>query len=417
MLETENTKPETAVLVGIVNQKQNSQKSQEYLDELEFLAETLGIQCVKRFTQQLDTPDTTTFVRSGKIEEIRSYMESKEIDTVIFDDELSPRHVRNIGREFENKQVFDRSTLILEIFKHRAQTAQASTQVELARYQYLLPRLTNMWTHLSRQRGGVGQRGAGEKEIETDRRIVRDRITLLKERLKKIEMQDETRRKQRHKMVRVSLVGYTNVGKSTLMTILSGSDVFAENKLFATVDSTVRKVFWEGIPFLLSDTVGFIRKLPTMLIASFKSTLQEIVEADVLIHVVDISHPAFEEQIKVVQETLKELGAADKPTLLVFNKIDAYTNDVQVGHNYLVCPPTLEELKESYLGSDTKNTVFISAAKEENIEELKEKLVELIATRHFQIYPNYVRPTHYAQEEEYNKEDYGIIEGNQDEEE
>ncbi len=418
MLETQNSKPETAVLVGIVNQKQNSQKSQEYLDELEFLAETLGIQCVKRFTQQLDTPDTTTFVRSGKIEEIRAYMESKEIDTVIFDDELSPRHVRNIGREFENKQVFDRSTLILEIFKHRAQTAQASTQVELARYQYLLPRLTNMWTHLSRQRGGVGQRGAGEKEIETDRRIVRDRITLLKERLKKIEMQDETRRKQRHKMVRVSLVGYTNVGKSTLMTILSGSDVFAENKLFATVDSTVRKVFWEGIPFLLSDTVGFIRKLPTMLIESFKSTLKEIVEADVLIHVVDISHPAFEEQIKVVHETLKELGAADKPTLLVFNKIDAYTNDVQVGQNYLVCPPTLEELKESYLGSDTKNTVFVSAAKEENLEELKEKLIELIAARHFQIYPNYVRPSHYAQsQDDYNNEDYGIIEGNQDEEE
>ena len=417
MLETQNIKPETAVLVGIVNQKQNSQKSQEYLDELEFLAETLGIQCVKRFTQQLDSPDTTTFVRSGKIEEIRAYMESKEIDTVIFDDELSPRHVRNIGREFENKQVFDRSTLILEIFKHRAQTAQASTQVELARYQYLLPRLTNMWTHLSRLRRGVGQRGAGEKEIETDRRIVRDRITLLKERLKKIEMQDETRRKQRHKMVRVSLVGYTNVGKSTLMTILSGSDVFAENKLFATVDSTVRKVFWEGIPFLLSDTVGFIRKLPTMLIESFKSTLKEIVEADVLIHVVDISHPAFEEQIKVVQETLKELGAAEKPTLLVFNKIDAYTNDVQVGQNYLVCPPTLEELKESYLGSDTKNTVFISAAKEENLEELKEKLIELIAARHFQIYPNYVRPAHYAQEQDYNKEDYGIIEKNQDEEE
>lgn len=416
MLETENTKPETAVLVGIVNQKQTLQKSQEYLDELEFLAETLGIECVHRFVQRLDFPDNKTFVRSGKIEEIREYMETKEIDTIIFDDELSPRHVRNIGKEFENKQVFDRSTLILEIFKHRAQTAQASTQVELARYQYLLPRLTNMWTHLSRQRGGVGQRGAGEKEIETDRRIVRDRITLLKERLKKIEMQDETRRKQRHKMVRVSLVGYTNVGKSTLMTLLSGSEVFAENKLFATVDSTVRKVFWEGIPFLLSDTVGFIRKLPTMLIESFKSTLKEIVEADVLIHVVDISHPAFEEQIKIVQETLTELGAGNKPTLLVFNKIDAYTNDVQVGQNYLVCPPTLEELKESYLGSDTKHTVFVSAAKEENIEELKEKLVELIATRHFQIYPNYVRPTNYIQEQEYNKEDYGIID-NQEEKE
>ena len=417
MLETENTKPETAVLVGIVNQTQTLQKSQEYLDELEFLAETLGIQCVKRFTQRLDTPDTTTFVRKGKIEEIQEYMESKEIDTVIFDDELSPRHVRNIGREFENKQVFDRSTLILEIFKHRAQTAQASTQVELARYQYLLPRLTNMWTHLSRQRGGVGQRGAGEKEIETDRRIVRDRITLLKERLKKIEMQDETRRKQRYKVVRVSLVGYTNVGKSTLMQLLSGSDVFAENKLFATVDSTVRKVFWEGIPFLLSDTVGFIRKLPTMLIESFKSTLKEIVEADVLIHVVDISHPAFEEHIKVVQETLKELGASDKPTLLVFNKIDAYTHDVNVGQNYLVCPPTLEELKESYLGTDSKNTVFISAAKEENIEELKEKLIELIAARHFQIYPNYVRPNYYAQEKDFNKEDYGIVENQEKEEE
>ena len=408
MLETHNTKVETAVLVGIVNQKQNHQKSQEYLDELEFLAETLGIKTIKRFTQTLDSPDTRTFVRTGKIEEIREFMQSREVDTVIFDDELSARHVRNIEREFEGKQVFDRATLILEIFRHRAQTSQAATQVELARYQYLLPRLTNMWTHLSRQRGGIGQRGAGEKEIETDRRIVRDRISFLREKLKNIEKQAETRRKQRDKVVRVSLVGYTNVGKSTLMRLLTGSDVFAENKLFATVDSTVRKVFWDGIPFLLSDTVGFIRKLPTMLIESFKSTLQEIVEADVLIHVVDISHPAFEEHIKVVQETLKELGASDKPTLLVFNKIDAYTHDVNVGQNYLICPPTLEELKESYLASDTKNTVFISAANKENMEELKDKLIELIAARHFQIYPNYVRPNYYA--EEYNPKDYGINE-------
>jgi GTP-binding protein HflX len=397
MIEHNTIKSETAVLVTLVNQNQPLHKAEEYLSELAFLAETLGIETKKSFYQKLDSPDTNTFVGTGKLAEIKAYVKAHQIDTIIFDDELSPRHVRNLERELECEKegiaIFDRSTLILEIFKYRAQTAQAKTQVELARYQYLLPRLTRMWTHLSRQRGGIGQRGAGEKEIETDRRLVRDRIALLKEKLKKIEQQDQTRRKERDKIVRVALVGYTNVGKSTLMRLLTKADVFAENKLFATVDATVRKVKWEGIPFLLTDTVGFIRKLPTTLIESFKSTLQEVVEADVLVHVVDISHPAFEEHIRVVNQTLLEIKAANKPTLLVFNKIDQHKADLQIGRNYIIYPPSLEELKASYLAKDEKNTVFISAAQNENIAELRTKVLELIAKRHFQIYPNYKRPT------------------------
>ena len=315
-------KPETAVLVAIIHQHQTEQQAQEYLDELAFLTETLGAKTVYRFTQRLERPDVKSFVGSGKLEEIKAYVNHFEVDMVIFDDDLSASQMRNLENELQVK-VYDRSLLILDIFLSRAQSAQAKTQVELARFQYLLPRLTRMWTHLERQRGGTTTRGgAGEKEIETDKRDIRNQITLLKEKLRKIEKQGQTQRKSREGIVRVALVGYTNVGKSTLMRLMTKADVLAENKLFATVDSTVRKVVLENIPFLLSDTVGFIRKLPTHLIESFKSTLDEIREADILVHVVDISHPNFEDLITVVNQTLTEIGAADKPTILVFNKID-----------------------------------------------------------------------------------------------
>jgi GTP-binding protein HflX len=390
-------KIESAVMVAVINQNQGPEKAQEYLEELAFLAETAGILTVKRFTQRLERPDTRTFIGKGKLDEVQQFIIENEVDTIIFDDDLTPSQLRNIENILKIK-VYDRSLLILDIFLIRAQTAQARTQVELARFEYLLPRLTRMWTHLERQRGGTGTRGgSGEKEIETDKRAIRNQITVLKEKLEKIEKQAATRRKSRKSIVRVALVGYTNVGKSTLMTLLSKSDVFAENKLFATVDSTVRKVSMGIIPFLLSDTVGFIRKLPHSLIESFKSTLDEVREADILLHVVDISHSSYEEQIEVVNKTLKELEAADKPTILVFNKIDQYHNP-DLDEEILVLeneetppkPDTLEQLKASYIGKSGVDAVFISAANKINIEELKEKMLEKIKEKHYAIYPNYI---------------------------
>ncbi len=398
MLSTLADEAEKAVLVGITSQKQAAHKTTEYLDELAFLAETLGVQTIKRFTQNLDRPDRQTFIKSGKLLEIVDFLRQSEANLLIFDDELSATHLRNIERTLKNEkldkvQLLDRSSLILEIFRFRAQTAQAHTQVDLARYQYMLPRLTRMWTHLSRQRGGIGMKGAGEKEIETDRRIIKDKISFLKEKLKKIEQQANTRRKSRSGVVRVALVGYTNVGKSTLMRLLTKADVFAENKLFATVDSTVRKLNWSSVPFLLSDTVGFIRKLPTTLVESFKSTLAEIVEADVLLHVIDVSHQGFEEQIAVVNQTLQDIKASDKPMIYVFNKIDQYLNKPLVADKYLIFPPTLEELMQSYLGkenSENRASVFVSAFQKLNIDELKQVLWQEIQKKHLTIYPNYL---------------------------
>ena len=367
-----------AVLVALANKAQPIEKTKEYLDELAFLADTAGIETVHRFIQRLERPDTRFFLGRGKFEDLSAYVKSFTIEIVIFDDDLTPSQIRNIEKEL-NCKIYDRSLLILDIFLQRAKTAQARTQVELARYQYLLPRLTRMWTHLERQRGGTGTRGgAGEKEIETDKRIIRDQITLLKEKLKKIDKQSITQRKSRSSTVRVALVGYTNVGKSTLMNLLSKSDVFAENKLFATVDSTVRKVVLNNIPFLLTDTVGFIRKLPHTLVESFKSTLDEVREADILVHVVDISHPSFEEHLQVVNSTLAEINAADKPTILVFNKIDLYQQQ----------PDAIEDLKNSYLRDSGPKTVFISAEKRENIDELKAVLGEEVAKKHYSMYPN-----------------------------
>jgi len=390
-------KIETAVLVAVINQNQGAEKAQEYLEELAFLAETAGILTVKRFTQRLERPDTKTFIGKGKMEEVQNFIIENEVGIIIFDDDLTPSQLRNIENILKIK-VYDRSLLILDIFLLRAQTAQARTQVELARFEYLLPRLTNMWTHLERQRGGTGTRGgSGEKEIETDKRAIRNQITLLKEKLEKIEKQAATRRKSRANIVRVALVGYTNVGKSTLMTLLSKSDVFAENKLFATVDSTVRKVSMGKIPFLLSDTVGFIRKLPHSLIESFKSTLDEVREADILLHVVDVSHSSYEEHIEVVNKTLKELAAGDKPTIMVFNKIDQYSNpdlEEQIplleGEEEIAKPNALEQLKASYIGKSEVDAVFISAVNRINIDELREKMLTKIKEKHYTIYPNYV---------------------------
>ena len=389
---------ETAVLVALITQHQPEQKVNEYLDELAFLAETSGAITLKRFTQRTDKPDVTTFVGRGKLEEIEQYVKEHEVDMVIFDDDLTPSQVRNIERALECK-VLDRSLLILNIFSIRAKTAQAKSQVELAQYQYILPRLTKMWSHLSKQKGGIGMRGPGEKELETDRRIVRDRIALFSKKLEKIDKQSITRRKSRQKVVRVALVGYTNVGKSTLMQLLSKSDVFAEDKLFATVDSTVRKVVVGRIPFLLTDTVGFIRKLPHTLIECFKSTLDEVREADVLLHVVDVSHPSFEEQIAVVNNILTEIGAADKPTLLVFNKIDRLIHqDHQLnGHDLeedeldYQPPVTLEQLEATYLGKGKHDAIFISAENRTNADKLREAIYEKVADKYYKIYPNYER--------------------------
>ncbi|MFQ3215409.1 MAG: GTP-binding protein HflX [Marivirga sp.] len=383
-----------AVLVALITRDQTEQKAIEYLDELAFLTSTLGAETVKVYTQKLDKPDIKSFVGKGKLEEIVAYVKAEKIDWIVFDDDLSPSQLRNLEKELECK-IYDRSLLILDIFLSRAQSAQAKTQVELARNQYLLPRLTRMWTHLERQRGGTGTMGgSGEKEIETDRRNIRSTIDTLKKRLAKIDKQSRTQRKSRGKIVRVAIVGYTNVGKSTLMTLLSKSDILAENKLFATVDSTVRKVNFEDIPFLLSDTVGFIRKLPTHLIESFKSTLDEIAEADILIHVVDVNHASLEDHIQVVNSTLADINASEKPTLLVFNKVDLLEEEEE---------QSIEEkilyLKNTYLNKEGNNekdeVVFISATNKENIEELKVKLRELVVDKHVTIFPNYLKDTYY----------------------
>jgi GTP-binding protein HflX len=382
--------PERVVLVAVSEKQDADNRVKEYLDELEFLAHTAGAETVKRFTQKLDKPDSRTYVGKGKLDEIAAFIKDHQIGIAIFDDELSPSQLRNIEK-LAGCKVLDRTTLILDIFAKRARTAQARTQVELAQYQYLLPRLTRMWTHLEKQRGGIGMRGPGETEIETDRRVIRDKLSRLKEKLKEIDKQNITRRKSRELMVRVALVGYTNVGKSTLMNLISKSDVFAENKLFATLDTTVRKVVLDRIPFLLSDTVGFIRKLPHNLVESFRSTLDEVREADILLHVVDISHPDFEEQIAVVNQTLMELGAADKPTLMVFNKIDAYTF-VEKEEDDLT-PATkenisLEEVKRHWIGKSNRNAVFISAAKNINVGELRSRLMDLVKDKHYTIFPH-----------------------------
>lgn len=375
MIEHNIKEEERAVLVGLINDTQDEARSREYLDELAFLADTAGAVTVRRFTQKLDYPNPRTFVGKGKLEEIALYVEENDISMVIFDDDLTSKQVANLERELKVK-ILDRTSLILDIFASRAQTAHAKTQVELAQYQYLLPRLTRMWTHLERQRGGIGMRGPGETQIETDRRIILDKISHLKEELRSIDKQKSIQRKNRGKLTRIALVGYTNVGKSTLMNLLSKSDVFAENKLFATLDTTVRKITIDNLPMLLTDTVGFIRKLPTHLIESFKSTLDEVREADLLVHVVDISHPNFEEQIDVVNKTLQDVCAgADKPVILVFNKIDAYTFTPKDADD--LTPATarnlsLDDLKSSWMARMNDNCVFISARKGTNIDELKQ---------------------------------------------
>ena len=414
-------KTETAVLVGLITQQQDEAKTKEYLDELEFLADTAGAVTVKRFTQKVQGPSQVTYVGKGKLEEIRQYIQQQEdayydwldagspepeegeqapqpVGMVIFDDELSAKQIRNIEGELKVK-ILDRTSLILDIFAMRAQTAEAKTQVELAQYRYMLPRLQRLWTHLERQGGGsgsgggkgsVGLRGPGETQLEMDQRIIRQRISLLKERLVEIDKQKTTQRKNRGRLIRVALVGYTNVGKSTMMNLLAKSDVFAENKLFATLDTTVRKVTIENLPFLLADTVGFIRKLPSDLVESFKSTLDEVREADLLVHVVDISHPDFEEQIRVVEETLKDLGCADKPSMLVFNKIDAYTWTPQ-DEDDLTAPTreniSLDELKQTWMAKMHGDCLFISARNRENVDELRDVLYKKVRELHVQKYP------------------------------
>lgn len=385
--KTAADKVEKAVLVGLITRDTDKIKANEYLDELSFLVETAGGIPVFRFIQALDTPHPKTFVGTGKLEEIREYIKIEEIDLVVFDDELSPSQLRNIEKELECK-VLDRTNLILDIFAKRAQTAHAKVQVELAQYQYLLPRLTRMWTHLERQKGGIGLRGPGETEIETDRRIIRDKISLLKKRLTDIDKQMATQRKNRGNMIRVALVGYTNVGKSTLMNLLSKSDIFAENKLFATLDTTVRKVVIENLPFLLSDTVGFIRKLPHNLVESFKSTLDEVRESDILLHVVDISHPEFEDQIRTVTQTLAEIGAGDKSVIMVFNKIDAYQANVEKTDDPEKAEPlTIGELMQSWMAKENHPCIFISAKTKEQFEDLKTLMYNQIKEVHAVRYP------------------------------
>jgi GTPase len=390
---------ETCVLVGIITRTQKKELLDEYLDELEFLATTANAVCIERFSQSLDHPDVRTFVGSGKIEEINNYVVEHKVDMIIFDDELTPTQLRNIERVVPDVKILDRNNLILDIFASRARTAHAKTQVELAQYQYLLPRLTNMWTHLQKQKGGIGMKGPGEKEIETDRRIIRDKIAALKEDLKAIDKQMQTQRGNRGAMVRAALVGYTNVGKSTVMNMLSKSEVLAENKLFATLDTTVRKVVIDNLPFLLSDTVGFIRKLPHQLIESFKSTLDETRESDILIHVVDVSHPQFEDHMNVVQETLREIGSLDKPMILVFNKIDALTFEepeipmvpedfIEEVDNSDAPPASLADLKKTWMAkSEFDNVVFISATNRTNIDELREIIYSRVKEIHQVRYP------------------------------
>jgi GTP-binding protein HflX len=391
MLEKENINYERTVVVGIVTQNQSEEKLQEYLDELEFLTFTAGGEVIKRFFQKMERPNPKTFLGTGKMEEINVFVREHQIATVIFDDELSPSQQKNIGKIL-NCKVLDRTNLILDIFAQRAETSYARTQVELAQCQYLLPRLSGMWTHLERQKGGIGLRGPGETEIETDRRIVRDRIALLKEKIKTIDRQMSVQRSNRGAMVRVALVGYTNVGKSTLMNVISKSEVFVENKLFATLDTTVRKVVIRNLPFLLSDTVGFIRKLPTQLVESFKSTLDEVREADLLLHVVDISHPDFEDHIASVNQILQDIKSHDKPTLMVFNKIDAYQHQV-IEEDDLMTERTrkhytLEEWKQTWMNDfGHKNTLFISATNKENFEEFRERVYEAVRQIHITRFP------------------------------
>ena len=390
MIETREAISEKAVLIGIITQHQDEKQSEEYLDELEFLTLTAGGVAVKRFVQKLDKPNPKTFLGTGKLEDVKAYIDSNDIGTAIFDDELSPAQLRNIER-FLDCKILDRTNLILDIFASRAQTSSAKAQVELAQYQYLLPRLTRMWTHLDKQKGGIGMRGPGETEIETDRRIIRDKISLLKKKLETIDKQMSIQRKNRGKMVRVALVGYTNVGKSTLMNVISKSEVFAENKLFATLDTTVRKVVIKNIPFLMTDTVGFIRKLPTQLVESFKSTLDEVREADLLLHVVDISHPNFEDHIASVNKILDEIDSKDKPTVMVFNKIDAYTHET-IEEDDLTTEKTkeyytLEDWKRTWMNDLETESIFISALNKDNLEDFKEKVYEEVKKIHIQRFP------------------------------
>jgi GTP-binding protein HflX len=404
MIEEINIEYEKVILVGVITQNQSEEKSKEYLDELQFLAYTAGGEVLKRYVQKMEVPNPKTFIGTGKIEEVRLYVEENKIDTVIFDDELSPGQQKNIQKILDCK-IIDRTNLILDIFAQRAQTSYARTQVELAQYQYLLPRLAGMWTHLERQRGGIGMRGPGETEIETDRRIVRDRISLLKKKLGKIDRQMEVQRGNRGALVRVALVGYTNVGKSTLMNVISKSDVFAENKLFATLDTTVRKVVIGNLPFLLTDTVGFIRKLPTQLVESFKGTLDEVREADLLLHIVDISHPSFEDHIASVNKTLDEIDGADKPVLMVFNKIDAFKPDV-IDEDDLVTIKTevhytLEDWKRTWMNRVDGDAVFISALNKENLDEFKQVLYNKVKSIHVERFPyNSFLFTDYSQDME-----------------
>lgn len=390
MIETREAISEKAVLIGIITQNQDEKKSEEYLDELEFLTLTAGGVAVKRFVQKLDKPHPKTFIGTGKLEDVKAYIESNDIGTAIFDDELSPAQLRNVER-FLDCKILDRTNLILDIFASRAQTSSAKAQVELAQYQYLLPRLTRMWTHLDKQKGGIGMRGPGETEIETDRRIIRDKISLLKKKLVTIDKQMSVQRKNRGKMVRVALVGYTNVGKSTLMNVVSKSEVFAENKLFATLDTTVRKVVIKNIPFLMTDTVGFIRKLPTQLVESFKSTLDEVREADLLLHVVDILHPNFEDHIASVNKILDEIDSKDKPTVMVFNKIDAYTHETIDGDDLVTEKTkehyTLEDWKRTWMNDLETESIFISALNKDNLENFKDKVYEEVKKIHIQRFP------------------------------
>lgn len=385
----EETKMEKAVVVSVIPQGTDEERVKENLDELEFLAETAGARSIRRFTQKVDKANSRTYVGSGKLEEIKAFIEENQCDLVLFDDELSPSQLRNLDKEL-NCRILDRTNLILDIFAQRAKTAYAKTQVELAQYQYLLPRLTRMWTHLERQRGGIGMRGPGESQIETDRRIILNKISLLKEQLKKIDRQMSSQRSNRGSLVRVALVGYTNAGKSTLMNLLSKSDVFAENKLFATLDTTVRKVVIENVPFLLSDTVGFIRKLPTQLIESFKSTLDEVRESDILLHVVDISHPDFEEQIKAVNGTLMDIGAKDKPIFMIFNKIDAYNYKEMSEFDFECEKPeniSLERLEKMWIAKENSACIFISAKEKTNIDKLRKDIYEMVRSIHDGRYP------------------------------
>src|SRR6195952_1408206 len=378
-------KQERVVLVGIITPNETAEQEKKYLEELQFLVETAGGETIRSFTQKMLRPERATFVGTGKLEEIKAFVKAEEIDIVVFDDGLSPSQLRNIENELQVK-ILDRNNLILDIFAARAQTSQARSQVELAQLQYLLPRLTRLWTHLERQKGGIGMRGPGESQIETDRRLILNKIDLLKDKLKQIDKQNSTQRKNRSQQIRVALVGYTNVGKSTIMNLISKSDVFAENKLFATLDTTVRKVVIENVPFLLSDTVGFIRKLPHHLVECFKSTLDEVREADILIHVVDVSHPNFEDQIRTVNETLKELGAVDKKIITVFNKIDAY-KPIQTNPEEHASELTLEDFKQSWMGKNNSPAIFISALKKENVDEFRALLYEYVKEIHTHRYP------------------------------